>query len=163
MAAKNEIKIIVETPRGSRNKYNYDPESGSFYLKKILPLGMVFPFDFGSIPGTEAEDGDPLDAVVLTDEPLFTGCTVECRIVGAIKATQTHKRKTIRNDRLIAVTQASLLYKNVKEFTDIDVQLREQLEGFFVAYNKQEDKVFKPIGRVGSKEAMKLLERAKKT
>jgi inorganic pyrophosphatase len=96
------VRVIVDTPAGSRNKYKFDPELGIFKISRILPAGMAFPFDFGSIPGTRAEDGDALDVMVLTDAPLFVGCLVHVRLIGVIRATQTERRTSIRNDRLVA-------------------------------------------------------------
>ena len=87
------LNVIIETPKGCRNKYAYDKNHRVFVLKTVLPNGMVFPFDFGSIPGTEAEDGDPLDILILMDEPAFTGCLIEARLIGVIEATQTEKGK----------------------------------------------------------------------
>src|SRR4051812_38265137 len=71
------LNVILETPKGSRNKYSYDNEKELFRLKKVLPVGAVFPFDFGFIPGTVGEDGDPLDVLLFMDEPVFPGCLVE--------------------------------------------------------------------------------------
>lgn len=81
----DHINAIVETPKGSRNKYVYDEENDIIKLKKALPAGMVFPFDFGFIPSTIAEDGDPMDILVLTDSPTFPGCLVESKVLGIIK------------------------------------------------------------------------------
>ena len=97
------LNVVIETPRGCRNKYSFDFDLGSFKLKAVLPSGAVFPFDFGSIPGTVADDGDPLDVLLLMDEPVFPGCLVEARILGVIEAEQTKDGQTERNDRLIAV------------------------------------------------------------
>src|SRR5687767_782444 len=83
------LNVIVETPKGSRNKYNFDFELGLFRLKKVLPAGAVFPFDFGFIPSTCGDDGDPLDVLLLMDEPAFAGCVVEARLLGAMEASQT--------------------------------------------------------------------------
>src|SRR5512142_3126073 len=99
--------VIIETPRNSRNKYKFDEKTGRFKLSKVMPEGMMFPYDFGFIPKTEAEDGDPLDVLVLNDEPMFPGCELECRLVGVIKALQKEKGKENRNDRLIAVAAGS--------------------------------------------------------
>jgi inorganic pyrophosphatase len=68
------LNVIIDTPKGSRNKFKYDERSEIFKLGGALPLGVVFPFDFGYIPSTRAEDGDPLDVLILMDEPAFTGC-----------------------------------------------------------------------------------------
>src|SRR5947209_8129063 len=92
------VEVVIETPRGCRNKYAFDKKSKTFRLKKILPAGAVFPYDFGYIPDTEGQDGDPLDILVIMDEPAFTGCCLECRVVGALKAKQSEDGKMIVND-----------------------------------------------------------------
>jgi inorganic pyrophosphatase len=98
-----KVQVIIETPKGSRNKYAWDPEQQVFALKKVLPEGMVFPHDFGFIPSTEGDDGDPIDVLVLMDQPVFTGCLVKARLVGVIEGKQTEEGKSERNDRLLAV------------------------------------------------------------
>src|SRR5215218_5291083 len=98
---KNTIDVVIETPRGCRNKYAYNKKLKAFKLKKILPAGAVFPFDFGFIPDTKSEDGDPLDILVIMDEPAYPGCVVECRIIGALKALQSKKNNMVQNDRLV--------------------------------------------------------------
>jgi len=103
-------QVIIETPHGSRNKYKYNEETGRMKFSKVLPEGMMFPYDFGFIPATKANDGDPLDVLVLSDEPMFPGCEIECRIVGVLKAMQRENGKENRNDRLIAVAEGSVLY-----------------------------------------------------
>src|SRR3982750_495346 len=89
--------VIVETPKDSRAKYAYDPEKELFVLKLLLPAGMAFPYDFGFLPGTGGEDGDPLDILVLIDEPAAQGCLVVTRLIAVIEAEQTEKDKTERN------------------------------------------------------------------
>ena len=78
----NLVHVVIETPKASRNKYAFDPELKIFQLKKVLPEGMTFPYDFGFIPSTKAEDGDPVDVLVLMDEPAFAGCLLKCRVIG---------------------------------------------------------------------------------
>src|SRR5579871_455653 len=95
--------MIVETPKGRRGKYDYDPKTGLFELKVMLPDGMAFPLDFGFVPSTLCEDGDPLDIMLLADEPGVTGSAVKVRLIGVIEGEQSEGRKTIRNDRLLAV------------------------------------------------------------
>src|SRR5881227_1371175 len=91
------LNVVIDTPKGCRNKYAFDFEVNAYKLKTVLPSGAVFPFDFGSIPGTVAEDGDPLDVLLLMDEPVFAGCLVQGRVLGVIEAEQTKKGKTQRN------------------------------------------------------------------
>lgn len=80
------LNVVIETPRGHRNKYSFDHELGLFRLGGVLTAGAVFPFDFGFLPGTLAADGDPLDVLVLMDEPAFPGCLIPARLLGAIEA-----------------------------------------------------------------------------
>src|SRR4051794_14489933 len=87
-------RAIIETPKGRRSKFSYDRESGLFQLKFLLPQGMSFPFDFGFIPSTVAGDGDPLDILVIMDEPTHVGCLVEVRVIGVLQASQTQDGKT---------------------------------------------------------------------
>lgn len=162
MPKEKAIDIVIETPKGCRNKYAYDEKSKAFRLKKILPAGAVFPFDFGFIPGTKGEDGDPLDVLVIMDEPMYPGCIVECRIVGALKAKQTEKDKKIEeNDRLIAVSVVSNDYSEVNELKDLNKNLLDEIQHFFISYNEQEGKKFAPQGWADSKEALKLIKKAK--
>lgn len=162
MPKEKAIDIVIETPKGCRNKYAYDEKSKAFRLKKILPAGAVFPFDFGFIPGTKGEDGDPLDVLVIMDEPMYPGCIVECRIVGALKAKQTEKDKKIEeNDRLIAVSVVSNDYSEVNELKDLNKNLLDEIQHFFISYNEQEGKKFEPEGWADSKEALKLIKKAK--
>src|SRR3712207_9187895 len=86
----DEVNVIVETPKGSRNKFDCDEEYRLFTLGGVLPAGAVFPFDFGFIPSTRGGDGDPLDILILMDEPAFTGCLVSARVIGVIEIGRAH-------------------------------------------------------------------------
>src|ERR1700744_1932054 len=108
------LQVIIETPALSRNKFAYDPDRGIFALKKVLPAGMVFPYDFGFLPQTIAPDGDPIDVLLLMDEPAFPGCAVKARLIGVIEGEQLDGKKRIRNDRLGAVVDGDNLYDNVR-------------------------------------------------
>jgi inorganic pyrophosphatase len=87
------INVTIETPRGSRKKLKYEPAKKMYSLSKILPEGMVFPYDVDFVPGTKAQDGDPLDVLVLTDEPLFPGCLVACTLVGVAQLGEPSRRR----------------------------------------------------------------------
>src|ERR1700758_1463959 len=110
----NRIQVIIETPKGSRNKFAFDPDQEVFVLKKVLPAGMTFPYDFGFIPSTKAEDGDHTDVLVLMDEPAFPGCLLKCRVVGVIEGQQGKKKDKARNDRIIAIENDNHSYNHVK-------------------------------------------------
>jgi inorganic pyrophosphatase len=151
------VHVVVETARGSRNKFSYDEEQNVFRLKKVLPEGMSFPYDFGFVPSTLAEDGDPLDVLVLMDEPGCTGCLIECRVIGAILGEQSEDGKKVRNDRLVGVALPSHTHSDLKNIGDLNSNLLREVEQFFVNYHAQYGTRFKPIGRVGPKEALKML------
>lgn len=85
-------QVIVETPKGSRNKFAYDPELRIFALKKVLPAGMTFPYEFGFIPQTKAGDGDPIDVLLLMDEPAYPGIAVQARLIGVIEGSRSMAR-----------------------------------------------------------------------
>jgi inorganic pyrophosphatase len=149
------VHVVVETPKGARSKVAFDPKLQAFVLKKILPEGMSFPFDFGFIPSTIGGDGDPLDVLVLMDEPVGTGVVVPSRLIGLIDATQTEKDgETVENARLIAISASSLLLSDVRRLSALPAPVLAQIEHFFVSYNEQEGRVFTPTGRHGPRKAM---------
>jgi inorganic pyrophosphatase len=158
------IEVIVETPRGSAGKYNYEPDAAGFRLKKMLPAGMVFPYDFGYIPGTLGEDGDPLDIMLISEFSNFPGCRIECRLIGGLKAKQTdpNENKKTRNDRFLAIPSSSVLLENVSELKDLPPKLLDELEAFFIHYNKMEGKEFEVKGTFDAREAAKMIIAAKK-
>jgi inorganic pyrophosphatase len=148
-----DVHVVVETPKGRRNKYTYDEEGGFFELGGVLPAGAAFPFDFGFIPKTLGGDGDPLDVLVLMDEPAFPGCVVRTRLVGVIEAEQTEKSETRRNDRLIAVAVESRDHRDVRSLDDLSRNTLDEIEHFFVSYNQIKGKRFEPLGRFGPERA----------
>jgi inorganic pyrophosphatase len=152
-----QCKAIIETPKGSRNKFDYDPDSNLFMLGGLLPEGMMFPFDFGFIPSTLGEDGDPLDIMVLMDAPAHVGCLMDVRIIGIIEAKQSEDGKTERNDRLLGVAVHSYDHQDLTSIEDVNRTLLDQLEAFFVSYNKQRGKKFKVTGTGGPKRAIQFL------
>jgi inorganic pyrophosphatase len=154
------VNVIIETPRASQNKYNYDLELQIFLLKKTLPLGMVFPFDFGFIPNTKGGDGDPLDVLVIMDQPGYPGCLVKCRLLGILEAEQVEKnKKRERNDRIIAVSEGSMQYAGVNDIGNLNKDMPYQVEQFFVNYNKLEGKEFIPKKWGGAHAALKMIKK----
>ena len=156
---ESNINVVVETPQGSRNKYNFDEELGVFRLGGVLPAGAVFPFDFGFVPSTLGGDGDPLDVLLLMDEPAFAGCLVEARLVGVVEAEQTERDgERTRNDRLIAVAAAAHNHKGVRQLGQLSPHLVDEIEHFFVSYNEIKGKTFEPLGRHGARRARAAVE-----
>lgn len=157
-----EVTVVIETPKGHRNKFKYDEEKNVFSLSGVLPVGSSFPYDFGFIPSTKAPDGDPIDVLLLMDEPAFPGCLIDARLIGVIEAEQSENGKTTRNDRLIAVAAHSNDYSDLRSLRDVNAHLVEEIQHFFVSYNQIRGKKFKPLGMHGPKRAMKLLEQCMK-
>lgn len=153
-----DLNVIIDTPKDSRNKYEFDEKLGLFKLGGVLPVGAFFPFDFGYVPNTLAGDGDPIDVLVLMDEPAFVGCLIPSRLIGVIEADQTEDGKTTRNDRLIAVASNSRTHKDIKSINDLNAALVDEIEFFFVSYNSAKGKEFKPLGRFAAAKAKKLVE-----
>ena len=125
-----------------------------------MPAGLVFPFDFGFIPDTKGEDGDPLDIIVISEIQSFPGCCMDCRIIGAIKANQTeHDGKTVRNDRFLGVPEVSQQFTDIKSIDDLPEGIMSQIEYFFENYNEQAGKIFDILGRLDAREAYELLKK----
>ncbi|HZC43951.1 MAG TPA: inorganic diphosphatase [Acidobacteriaceae bacterium] len=156
------LQVIIETPAGSRNKFAFDPEQGIFALKKVLPAGMVFPYDFGFLPKTIAPDGDPIDVLLLMDEPAFPGCAVQARLIGVIEGEQLDGKTKIRNDRLVAVAQANHMYANVRKLKDLPGKWVQELQDFFVNYHNLEGKKYRLLGCKGADAALRLIKKAQK-
>ncbi len=154
------VTVVIETPRGSRNKLKYDPDLRAFRLSKVLPAGFAFPNDFGFFPSTKAEDGDPLDVMVLADEPLVPGCVVTVRLVGVLEAEQAEDGETIRNDRVIAVIVTPYNPPEISSLDDIPEHRLAEIEHFFVAFNEAEHRELRFVGRGGPSRAHELVRQA---
>lgn len=156
-AKKSTCRAIIETPKGSRNKFDYDPESNLFMLGGLLPEGMMFPFDFGFIPSTLADDGDPIDIMVLMDAPAHVACLIDVRIIGIIDAEQTEDGKKESNSRLLGVAVHSYQHEDLTNISDVSKTLLSQVEEFFASYNKQRGKTFKVTGTGGPGKALRFI------
>ena len=156
---KKILRVVIETPKGSRNKFAFDPDQHVFELKKVLPTGMAFPYDFGFVPSTEADDGDPIDVLVLMDEPAFPGCVLKCRVIGVIEGEQRDKKKkkTERNDRIIAIQEDAHSWADVKTIDDLGKEFCRELEDFFVNYHELSGKEYRVLGVKGPAQAHKLV------
>lgn len=155
---KELVQVVIETPKGSRNKYAFDDEQKVFQLKKVLPAGMAFPYDFGFIPRTKAEDGDPTDVLVLMDEPAFPGCVLKCRLIGIIEGEQDDGKSKERNDRVIAIEQENHSFADIKHIDDLGKKFLRELERFFVNYHELSREQYRVIDVRGPKEARRRIE-----
>ena len=152
------LHVVVDTPKASPIKFKVDWKKNCYTIAHILPPGTVFPFDFGSIPSTLAEDGDPLDALILMEEPTFSGCLVPVRLLGAIVAEQTQEGRADRNDRLIGAADKSRLYGDLEALDELPDHVLKEIEHFFVSYNEERGRDFRLIGRAGPERARRLVQ-----
>jgi inorganic pyrophosphatase len=159
--ASGDVTAVIETPKGSPNKYDYDEDHAAFRLAGVMPEGTTFPYDFGFLPSTVAEDGDPLDVLVFLDAPVVVGCVLTVRLIGVIEAKQRKKgEQWIRNDRLLAVATHAHTHQHVETLDDLRPHLVDEIEAFFQHYNAMKGSDFKPVNRGGPKKARKLLDQA---
>jgi inorganic pyrophosphatase len=153
-----DVRAVIETPKGSCNKYRYVPDCDCFELATALPAGMAFPFDFGFIPSTLGGDGDPLDVLVLMDSPVLGGCVLRCRLIGVVEAREKEPGKRWeQNDRLIAVASHARTHEGVKTLEQLRPHTLDDIKAFFVDYNKLHDKQFQILGEHGPRRAGKLV------
>ncbi|HTK34152.1 MAG TPA: inorganic diphosphatase [Caulobacteraceae bacterium] len=155
-------RAIVETPKGRRGKLDYDPKLRTFRLKTLLPDGMSFPLDFGFVPRTLADDGDPIDVMILSDEPTPPGVLLDIRLIGAIEAEEKEHGKKERNDRVLAVAAVSHLYAAIKTVDDLEVSFIDNLIQFWTNKDRLEGKEFTCVGVGGPETAVALIEAAMK-
>ncbi len=151
------LRVVIETPKGSRNKFAFNAKEHTFELKKVLPAGMAFPYDFGFVPSTLAEDGDPIDVLALMDEPAFPGCVLVCRPIGVIEGEQRNKKSAERNDRIIAVERDAHSWSEIKNIADLGKEFCQELEEFFVNYHKLSREQYRVLGIKGPDRARKLI------
>jgi inorganic pyrophosphatase len=151
------VDIIIETPKGSHVKYKFDEEHRLFRLHKTLHASLSFPYDFGFMPKTKGEDGDPLDVMILSEFQGFPGCVMDCRIIGCIKGEQSAGEKMIRNDRFLAVPEQSVVYENVLSIEDLPPTILIEVVSFYTTYMRLEGKEFLLLGNLNALQATALL------
>lgn len=157
---KEFLRVVIETPKGSRNKFAFNQEERVFELKKVLPSGMAFPYDFGFAPSTLAPDGDPIDVLVLMDEPAFPGCVLMCRPIGVIEGEQGDKKERERNDRIVAVEKDAHSWEGIKRIDDLGKQFVRELEEFFVNYHRLSGEQYRILGVKGPQHSRTLVKSA---
>jgi inorganic pyrophosphatase len=156
------FRVVVESPRGASAKLKFDPGTGAMTLSRPLTLGLTYPFDWGFVPGTQASDGDPLDAMLLWDTPTFPGVVIECRAVGLVKIDQRRKqgRGRERNDRILAVPVKARRFEHLRTVRDIPAGLRRELNQFFVHATALENKDIRILGWAGPDAAIRAIRAA---
>jgi inorganic pyrophosphatase len=154
-----EVNVVVEACRGMTSKCKFDPGLGVFVLGKPLPHGLVYPFDWGFIPSTRGEDGDPLDALVIHDAACPVGCVIGCEIIGVLALSQTQKGKPAeRNDRFICIPACD---KAIRRDV-LSARLKEELQQFFSATVLGSGKTLTFEGWKDHKAAARLLHKGRK-
>jgi inorganic pyrophosphatase len=152
------VNVIIETPKGSPYKYKLDEDSGMFVLDKAMPIGQRFPFDFGFVPSTKGEDGDPIDVLVIMDAPTFPGCLIHAKLLGVIEAKQTEGKKVERNDRIIAIPlEVSSGRPPAGAIKRLTSEVVRDISKFFIAYNELQGRSFKVLRHAGAARAAKLI------
>lgn len=156
------VNAIIETSKHARAKLDYDPDSGYYKLHDVLPEGLLFPFNFGFIPSTLAEDGDPLDVLVITDAVLPSNCFLTVRLLGVIEAEEKMdaKKEANRNDRLVGVPSGDPAAASVSSLHDLRPEFLDQIERFFKSYGEFKGKEWKTLGRSGPDRALEMVEQA---
>jgi inorganic pyrophosphatase len=152
------LHVVVETPRNSRAKLKYSPTLGAFVLSRALALGVTYPFDWGFVPSTEAADGDPVDAMVLSDVPTHPGVVMCCRALAVLQVEQNAKDGgRQRNDRIIVEPLAM-----DRPSTPLTQRVREELEAFFVSSTLFADKDLRFLGWDDADAAEALIDRSER-
>ncbi|NIP44540.1 MAG: inorganic diphosphatase [candidate division Zixibacteria bacterium] len=154
---KNRLEVIIEIPMGSRNKYEFDKESGHIKFDRMLFSAVHYPSDYGFIPSTLAEDGDPLDALVLVTEPTFPGCHIDCYPIGLFKMED---EKGI-DHKILCVPSGDPNWNNISGLENVPEHLLMEIENFFEIYKKLENKKTIVEGWREKSEALTVIQEAK--
>jgi inorganic pyrophosphatase len=159
-ADKRRVYAVVETPRGSHAKLEFDPKLKAFTLSKPLLAGLTYPYDWGFIPSTKAEDGDPLDVLIIHNAATYPGLVLACTPVGVLEAIQRQKgRKTVRNDRLFVVPDCAPFEAELTDIRHLSRRAREELEKFFEATDALEKKEIEFCGWKGAEYANRMIKK----
>jgi inorganic pyrophosphatase len=154
-----EVEVFIEIPRGSRNKYEFDPSSNSIRLDRVLFSSVHYPTDYGFIPGINAPDGDPLDVLVIVEEPTFPGCRVKARVIGVLHM----KDEKGVDDKIIAVTTADPRFAGIDDISRVQSHWLEEIENFFKIYKTLEKKETSIMGWGDAEEANSIIQRCQES
>lgn len=148
------VYAVIEIPKGSNNKYEYDKEIESFILDRVLFSPMFYPGEYGLIPNTLWDDGDPMDILVITNQPTFTGCIIETKVIGVLKMIDSGES----DYKIIGVPVNDPNYKNVEDIFDIEESFLNKIVHFFKEYKTLEDKKTEILGWGNKDEAYSYVE-----
>lgn len=149
----DEINVIIEIPKHSKNKYEIDKETGLIKLDRVMHTAQDYPFDYGFVPQTHWHDGDPLDVVLLTTYPLYPGILVSVRPVAVVHMVDAGDR----DEKIIGVPAKDPRFAHVKDLGDINPHTLKELEHFFLTYKKLQDKDVDITGVEGFEAAKKTI------
>jgi inorganic pyrophosphatase len=153
-----DYTVVLETPKGSRNKYRYDAECRAIRLSATLGEGLAFPYDFGFFPSTLGQDGDPLDVLLFLDTAVPPGCVATARLIGVLEIEQKDRGEPWeRNDRFFAVATHAHTHQSLKKLDDLRPHLLPEIESFFAHYAGLNGKKLRIVRRSGPRRARKLL------
>ncbi|HEX4013692.1 MAG TPA: inorganic diphosphatase [Candidatus Cybelea sp.] len=159
---KDLVFAVIETPAGIRHKYAFEPKYGIMRLKLTLAEGLMWPYDYGFIPRTLGDDGDPLDVLVLNDAPTFTGCLLDVRVIGGVLL----EKNGVTNNRLVACPRrrkgVALKTDGFDELKDVPKETLQGIERFLVEYSAEEGNTITFEGQCSRKDAARLIERGRK-
>jgi inorganic pyrophosphatase len=136
------INVVIEIPKGSRNKYEYDKDTGAFTLDRVLYSPVHYPGEYGFTPRTFYSDGDPIDVLVMSNLPTFTGCVVEARPIGLFRMLD----KGSADDKVLAVLNYDPFFDEFTEYTDLPQHYLKEVEHFFTVYKDLEGTRVEPMG-----------------
>lgn len=153
------VEVVVEIPKGSRNKYEYDEEHGGFWLDRVLYSSMHYPADYGFVPDTLAEDGDHLDALVLVNEPTFPGCHLLVRPVAMLSMTD----EAGVDGKILSVPVRDPRFDEITDLPSIPSHLLREVENFFATYKLLENKPTATMGWQGRDRALEAIAKARQS
>jgi inorganic pyrophosphatase len=153
------INAVIEIPKGSNNKYEFDEELGVIKLDRVLHSPMFYPVDYGFIPETRSDDGDHLDVLVITDNPTFSGCLMEVRPIAVLKMSDQGEL----DDKILAVAKANPRFAHIQTEKDISEHILKEISHFFEAYKTLENKKVEIIGWESKEKAMESINKAYQT
>lgn len=136
------INVLIEIPAGSKNKYEFDKEMGALILDRVLFSSVQYPYDYGFVPNTLADDGDPLDGMVLMDQPTFPGCVIAARPIGMLEMIDGGDR----DEKILCVPAEDPRYTQVKSLDDIAAHRLDEIAEFFRSYKNLEKKITEILG-----------------
>ncbi len=158
MSETEILNVMIEVPKGSRNKYEFDQELGAIKLDRFLFSSMVYPVDYGMVPQTLGEDGDPLDAMVCVSEPTFPGCIIPSIPIGLFRMVDDGEL----DDKILCVPSDDPNWNYIRSMDEISTQLQQEISHFFSVYKQPEGKIVDVDGWYPLDLAMEVLDNARR-